>query len=69
MHYEGMVDEWLFDGTTPTPKHGKPGIAFTVHCFRIRVSTLSLRSCFLVKKEKREMERRERERREREMIR
>ncbi|KAF7380993.1 hypothetical protein HZH68_015868 [Vespula germanica] len=35
-----MVDERLFDGTSPTPMHGKRGIAFTVHCLRIRVSTL-----------------------------
>lgn len=46
----GTVDERLFDGTTPTPEHSKPGIAFTVHCARIRISSLLLR-CFLVKKE------------------
>lgn len=60
LYHEGMVDERLFDGTIPTSRHGKPGIAFTVHCFGIRHSTLLLR-CRLVKKRGRDTGKRERE--------
>lgn len=52
------MEGWSTNGclTAPPPplKHGKPGIAFTVHCFRIRVSTLLLRCLLLVKKKERE---------------